>query len=325
VSSLSVNTINIVLVVLSCVAAFMLPFELFLFSYAVLGPLHYLTQISWMHDRRYFTSAGSRGDSLFLAGLALCVGSISLGLPQLSDYNPSIAFVAFGTALLMILAKQTRTKVIGALVLLGLSFLMRRWDHFGLTFGAFLPTVIHVCLFTACFVLVGAMKSRDWSGVGLLGVYSICAASCFLFVPESSYVISEAAHEQYTQDFYGLNNSLSFLFFGRVFTGISEVFASEQGLMIARFIAFSYTYHYLNWFSKTSVIRWHEVPRSRLIGCFGIWLASLALYAYDFRSGVSALLLLSLTHVYLEFPLNHRTFMAIGTELGTLLNPRQRA
>jgi hypothetical protein len=182
-STLRVNSINMVLVVLSCVAAFLLPFEVFLFSYAVLGPLHYLTQISWMHDRRYFTSGGARGDAVFLAGMAVCVGSITLGLPELSEYNPSIAFVAFGVALLMTFAKQTQTKVVGALALLGVSFLMRRWDHFGLTFGAFLPTVIHVCLYTACFVLVGAMKSRDWSGAGLLALYSICAGSCFLLVP----------------------------------------------------------------------------------------------------------------------------------------------
>jgi len=325
VSTLRVNSINMVLVVLSCVAAFLLPFEVFLFSYAVLGPLHYLTQISWMHDRRYFTSGGARGDAVFLAGMAVCVGSITLGFPELSEYNPSIAFVAFGVALLMTFAKQTQTKVVGALALLGVSFLMRRWDHFGLTFGAFLPTVIHVCLFTACFVLVGAMKSRDWSGAGLLALYSICAGSCFLLVPESNYVVSETAHEQYTQGFYGLNNSLSFLFFGRVFTGVTEVFESRNGLMIARFIAFSYTYHYLNWFSKTSVIRWHEVPRSRLIGCFAAWVASLALYAYDFRMGVAALLVLSLMHVYLEFPLNHRTFFAMGTEFGGLLNRRRNA
>ena len=40
---------------LSMLAAFMLPFETFLFAYAFLGPLHYLTEISWLHDRKYFT------------------------------------------------------------------------------------------------------------------------------------------------------------------------------------------------------------------------------------------------------------------------------
>jgi hypothetical protein len=43
---------------ISCVTAYVFPFELFLFSYAVSGPLHYLTEISWLHDRKYFVNAG---------------------------------------------------------------------------------------------------------------------------------------------------------------------------------------------------------------------------------------------------------------------------
>ena len=42
--------------IISCVLAYITPFELFLFSYAVL-PLHYLTEISWLHDRKYFIEA----------------------------------------------------------------------------------------------------------------------------------------------------------------------------------------------------------------------------------------------------------------------------
>src|SRR6187402_1220555 len=51
-----IDIANIALMIVSCVAAFLLPFELFLFSYAVLGPLHYLTEISWLHRRDYFTT-----------------------------------------------------------------------------------------------------------------------------------------------------------------------------------------------------------------------------------------------------------------------------
>jgi hypothetical protein len=312
------------LAVLSVVAAFLLPFEVFLFSYAVLGPLHYLTQISWMHDRHYFTANRTYGDAWWLAAMVVLVVSLRYVSPELAVYTPSIAFVAFGTAALMVFVKETRTKLVGAALLVGLSFLVQRWEHFGLTFGGFLPTIIHVCVFTACFVLVGALKSRDWSGIGLLGVYSLCAAICFLWAPDTGYVISETAREQYTGDFFGLNASLA-LVFSEPFTNLPDVFASQEGLMIARFIAFCYTYHYLNWFSKTSVIRWHEVPRSRLIGCVVMWVGSLALYVYDFRAGVAALAFLSLMHVYLEFPLNHRTFVTIGSEVRGLLRGQSRA
>jgi hypothetical protein len=38
----AVNYANIGLMLASCLVAYVFPFELFLFSYAVLGPLHYL-------------------------------------------------------------------------------------------------------------------------------------------------------------------------------------------------------------------------------------------------------------------------------------------
>src|SRR5580698_5591599 len=33
---------------------YLVPFELLLLSYVVLGPAHYFTEISWLHDRKYF-------------------------------------------------------------------------------------------------------------------------------------------------------------------------------------------------------------------------------------------------------------------------------
>ena len=50
------NYLNIALMAAAAAIATVLPFELFLFAYAVLGPAHYLTQISWLHDRKYFTT-----------------------------------------------------------------------------------------------------------------------------------------------------------------------------------------------------------------------------------------------------------------------------
>lgn len=63
-----INMLNIVLMVVSCAVAFFIPFELFLFSYAVLGPLHYLTEISWLHKRNYYTKG--RYDFVWLLVLA---------------------------------------------------------------------------------------------------------------------------------------------------------------------------------------------------------------------------------------------------------------
>jgi hypothetical protein len=96
-----------------------------------------------------------------------------------------------------------------------------------------------------------------------------------------------------------------------------------------RFLAFAYTYHYLNWFSKTGIIRWHEVSGARLTAISGIYIASLALYAYDYRVGLTALFALSLIHVLLEFPLDVRTIAALGRPAAQLTGkvalPRDRS
>jgi len=315
-----VNYLNMGLVIASCVAAFALPFEVFLFSYAVLGPLHYLTQISWMHDRKYFTRSGSPVDAGLLAGLAIVAASLSAwGWSDSGTWNPLLAFAAFGGALAMILFEGWGAKLVALGVLAVVAPLAAEWSSFGLLFAGFLPTIIHVCVFTACFVLVGALRGRDATGIGLLGVFAAGIAACFLMTPDTSaYVVGEAARERYGQEFYGLNLSLSHVFFENPITNFDQLFGSARGLVIARLIAFCYTYHYLNWFSKTSVIKWHEVPRSRLVACVVLWLASLGLYAWDFKVGFTALGFLSLLHVYLEFPLNHQSFLTIGRELKSI-------
>jgi hypothetical protein len=93
------------------------------------------------------------------------------------------------------------------------------------------------------------------------------------------------------------------------------VYFSGFGIMISRFIAFAYTYHYLNWFSKTTVIKWHKVPVRSLVVVFVIWAVSVALYFIDYMSGIMALYFLSFLHVIFEFPLNFRSFRDIGIEL----------
>ena len=91
------------------------------------------------------------------------------------------------------------------------------------------------------------------------------------------------------------------------------------------FIAFSYMYHYLNWFSKTSIIQWHNIPKWRFIGVIVLWVASLALYAYNYSVGLKWLFLLSFTHVLVEFPLNHVTFINIGKEIGGIASGKPKA
>ena len=68
-----VNYLNIVFMVFSLIAAQCMPFEVFLFSYAVLGPAHYLTEISWLHDRKFFCPRTYDIVFFLLSGLTLFI------------------------------------------------------------------------------------------------------------------------------------------------------------------------------------------------------------------------------------------------------------
>ena len=103
------------------------------------------------------------------------------------------------------------------------------------------------------------------------------------------------------------------------------IYNSSAGILITRFIAYAYTYHYLNWFSKTSVIKWHEISRPGLIIIAVLWVSAILLYSYDYRTGLTALYFLSFLHVLLEFPLNFQSFKQIGEQLKSRFTPSRAA
>ena len=63
---LNIDILNIFLILLSGVFAFILPFQTFLFIYAFLGPLHYLTEINWLQQRDYFLNHKNQAFYLFI-------------------------------------------------------------------------------------------------------------------------------------------------------------------------------------------------------------------------------------------------------------------
>jgi len=80
---------------------------------------------------------------------------------------------------------------------------------------------------------------------------------------------------------------------------------SPIGIKVQIFIAFAYTYHYLNWFSKTSIIGWkNALTTKKTIYIVIIWVTAVGIYLYDFYTGLMALYFLSLLHVFFELPLN---------------------
>ena len=316
----AVERMNSVLMAVACAAAFLAPFHVFLFAYAVLGPLHYLTEISWLHDRDYFAPRRApRRWWLLLVGAAMAVllyGYVSNDLlrrPVSPTLEIGMVYLVFATAAFLIYVRHPVSAT--ALVLLVVAALAVFSDARAYALLAyFIVTIVHVLLFTAAFVLHGALRRKSRAALLSLGVFIACAASFFLVNQPAAFAASARIRE-----IYGFFEPLNQQLMALVGSSGEAVYDSATGLAVMRLIAFAYTYHYLNWFSKTSIIKWHQVPRARAAAIVLAWTAAVALYFVDYGMGLSVLYVLSLLHVLLEFPLNHQTFVGIGSELRALV------
>ncbi len=316
-----IDLANIGLMIISCCVAMVIPFELFLFSYAILGPLHYLTEISWLHDRKYFAKGKYDGLVLVIIGLIATVtyfnSKLDLGLALPDKLDVHLMYIAFLSALIFVLVKSNVARIGGIILLIITAQLS---EHFWLFFVVFLPTLIHVYIFTGLFMLFGALKSK--SRFGLLSVAALVILPTLLFIvyPNTNF---------FGPSGYGVNAYIDFkmvnLFSLKNFMGVpaqpsiqawdAVIFHSQTGVLFMRFVAFAYTYHYLNWFSKTEVIKWHKIPKTRLLGIALIWLVSICIYMKDYQLGLQWLFFLSFLHVFLEFPLNYMSAIGIGKSI----------
>ena len=323
ISTDGINYINMVLMLVSCVMAYMIPFELFLFAYAVLGPLHYLTEISWLQKKNYFIKSKWDIWPFIVVSILLLIGALDRS-SKLNQIMTGMIFSSFMFALIIILVKKTTMK----LLLLFASFFL--FAIFGLNrmaapqviFAIFLPTIVHVLVFTGAFVLYGALKSKSFSGIFSFVFFIACSIVYFFYYPENMvYAIGDYTKNTYKL-FAVLNKTLSDILGVGTINTMDDVFNNKGAIAIMRFIAFSYAYHYLNWFSKTSIIKWHEISRTRIITILLLWAFAIALYAFKYTVGFYALFFLSTMHVFLEFPLNHQTFIGIGKELKSYFKPQ---
>ncbi|MFM1946783.1 MAG: hypothetical protein RL207_1066 [Bacteroidota bacterium] len=422
-----INYANIGLMLITAVLAYFFPFETFLLAYAYLGPLHYLTEISWLHDRNYYAKGKYDFVVLLLVGILLSYAAFAkdFGVSvEVYDYfvkmnlfDKLLVFALF-SAILFALVKNLFVKIIAILFLF---VFVSGWlspDNsiansesttvFALT--SLVPTLIHVYLFTGLFMLFGSLKTRSVSGMWqMVGFVTVPLLLVFALPVDPKAPVSEFgrnAHYAKGDGFYATNISImdhfnlindpvytnsDFVSFvkkkdfkeanaqynfitkenlnglvdslskipnkaylinkqplnpnfqvdnilqlfakegmldeyqmkpipAKLFTGFSLekyasiVYNSTIGIMLMRFIAFAYLYHYLNWFSKTEIIRWHQVPKLRFAAVILLWVVASVFYAYDYSLGLSLLFFLSFSHVLLEFPLNIISIVGIGKE-----------
>lgn len=397
-----INFSNIGLMIITAICAYFYPFETFLLAYAYLGPLHYLTEISWLHDRNYFSKGKYDFLVLLVVGILLSLAAFSKdfgvsidiydSFVEMNLFDKLLVFALFSS----ILFAMVQNLVVKILAILFLYVFISGWlspenaqansentTIFALT--SLVPTLIHVYLFTGLFMLFGALKNRSKSGLWQMVGFVAIPLILVFFLPvnpkkgnlteygknayyaegdgffmtnisimdhfklmnepnltnkqfldsvvnksSAGYPADQRARitdslkgklnqnyivENPSSEFYGKTIPVRYAIPIDTKTYFwDSVFFSTVGIMLMRFIAFAYLYHYLNWFSKTEVIRWHKIPKIRLIVIVSIWILASVFYAYDYSLGLSLLFFLSFTHVLLEFPLNIVSIVGIGKE-----------
>ncbi|MGK0389519.1 MAG: hypothetical protein ACI94Y_002259 [Maribacter sp.] len=314
----TVDKLNIVLIILSAILAYHFPLEIFIFSYAILGPLHYMTEIKWLNSKNYFFS--SKNWIWLSIGV---VASLILMLPKLyyeygnmdtttgefmlfvNSWSNSVIFIS----LLLAAGYQFIRSKIGWIILsfLGVlgAILLHEDDFYNTIIGLFIPTIIHVYIFTLLFMIYGAKKSKSNFGYASV-ILALLVPFVFIFIPleQGSYLFSDSLKSIYLDN----NFHVTPVVFSK-YLGLSEgktfFFYENMELKLMMFMSFIYLYHYLNWFSKTTVIKWHKMLDFKSsMAIFIIWIISLSLFYIDFRLGFLVSLFLSFMHVLLEFPLN---------------------
>jgi hypothetical protein len=294
------DAIHLGLMLSAFAAAYLVPFELLLLAYVVLGPAHYFTEISWLHDRSYFLP--HRGIAVALTGLAIVAALI--------DNASWFGFAISGALILCAMLTATKSAAEGTLlfmIALVLAAIMYAGDTSFAVAGILIPTLVHVSLFTLVFMALGAYRAQSRMQWILIVVYLVAIVAILLAPPTAE--IRIASFAQAAKDYFGnVGPALSRLF------GIRGLTLDTR---LTSLLAFVYTYHYLNWFIKADVIRWADIPRKRLALVVAASAAATALYFYDYAFGFTFLLALSLVHILLEFPLDSLALRQLGAALAS--------
>jgi hypothetical protein len=329
-----IDRLNIGLIFLSLILAIKLPFELFLFSYAILGPLHYLTEINWLKSKTYFVR--KQQWVLVLLGLSFLITlptvlnfsafSHWISIPwiknvgqQLTAHIDLMILTAFLFAISIVNFQKNRSILIFLVLSIVASILILKYVPLStIAVSIFLPTLFHIYVFTLLFMIFGTIHSKSTPGITAIALLLAIPFVVFnIDINTENYILSETTR----LNFFSTNLDTLNIYIARILGADEEeslFLLSSLGIRVQIFIAFCYTYHYLNWFSKTSVIGWSKtITRPAFYFIFVLWVASVLLYWYDYKTGLTALFFLSFLHTLLEFPLNIVSIKGIYRKIRT--------
>lgn len=322
----SIDTLNIFLIVIALLVAIKIPFELFLISYAILGPLHYLTEINWLNEQSFFIRPSKKWMMIFI--LAALIISI---LPLLTLVYPDTTFlkqqpyaliaevanvsIIFSFLLAFGLVLITKEKMLSLVVLFCLiagAIIFFFLPGVAIFLIILVPTLIHVYLFTLLFMIFGYKQKK--STPTLVSILALVVVPFFIFgltIQPQEYATTNWAKTSFMESNMLIIHNYVVETFSLVAKGNYSIM-SELGIKIQIFIAFAYTYHYLNWFTKTSIIGWSKnLTKKKSFFILAIWITSVCIYMYNYKLGFTILFFLSFLHVFMEFPLNVRSIIGL--------------
>jgi hypothetical protein len=310
---------NFLALAVSAVAASLAPLQVFIFVYAFVGPLHYLTEIAWLKKKDFYFSGGIVPERIYVALAAvLCLG-------MRADLYVHRGITGYSIALLLVLSLGALVKNPWILLSVLVAGYMAKFFVHGLVFfvAAILPTIVHVYVFTMLFMVSGVVREKRATPLALINPVLLLVLPMALVAARWSYPAPGKYWIDAEAGFASLHAHLVRLL-GHNLHPDATILTDPMAAGVLRFLAFIYLFHYLNWFAKTELLQWHKVSQRSWVCIAVLYGGSVGCYLWSFKVGFYLVNFLSMLHVVLEFPLNWHTGRFLGTSAARLWSKPER-
>jgi hypothetical protein len=305
--------------VVSAAAARVAPLQVFIFVYAFVGPLHYLTEIAWLKKKGFYFGGGIIPERVYVAVAAVLCVAVSV------DFYIHRGLTGYAIGILVVLSLGALVKrpyvLISALVA---GYVAKFFVHGLVIFVAvILPTLVHVYVFTMLFMVSGLVRERKRTVLGWVNPFLLVGLPVVLLATRWNYPAPNTYWIHAEAGFASLHSYLVRLL-GHNLHPDATILADPAAAGVLRFLAFIYLFHYLNWFTKTELLAWHRVSRANWGWITALYAVSVGCYLWNFVVGFYLVNFLSMLHVFLEFPLNWHTGRFLATSVDRLWSRPER-
>jgi hypothetical protein len=311
---------NFLALTISAIAATVAPLQVFIFAYAFVGPLHYLTEMAWLERKEFYLGDGVVSPRIYVAIATLLCIAASV------DFYVHHGWTGYAIGILLVLSLSARVKNPYVLIAAMAAGYLAKFLVHGLAIfiGAIIPTIVHVYVFTIFFIVSGLVREQKRTLLAWLNPILLLGMPAFLLMARWSYATPGPFWVNAESGFAALHGYLVGLL-GHNLHPDATILADPAAAGVLRFLAFIYLFHYLNWFAKTELLKWHRVSAQSwwLIG--GLYAVSVGCYLWNFTVGFYIVNFLSLMHVFLEFPLNWHTGYFLTASAARLWGKREEA